>query len=182
MDPLSDVLRTVRLTGAYFYLVEAATPWSVSAVPACEFSPRILPEAEHLIPYHILTEGECWAGIAGEEQRLMKPGDIVVFPQGDAHFMSSHRGKRVDPLAHGTTPNRYPATVYLGEGDVQTRFVCGFLGCDARPFNPLLAALPPVLHFPRLEDGWLTAFPEHAVKESRTGRAGATRCSRAWRS
>lgn len=26
MDPLSDVLRAVRLTGAYFYLVEAGTP------------------------------------------------------------------------------------------------------------------------------------------------------------
>ena len=29
MDPLSDVLRAVRLTGAYFYRVEAAAPWSV---------------------------------------------------------------------------------------------------------------------------------------------------------
>jgi Cupin len=29
MDPLSDVLRAVRLTGAYFYLVEASPPWSV---------------------------------------------------------------------------------------------------------------------------------------------------------
>ena len=30
MDPLSDVLRAVKLIGAYFYLVEAAAPWSVS--------------------------------------------------------------------------------------------------------------------------------------------------------
>ena len=29
-----------------------------------------------------------------------------------------------------------------GEGQERTRFVCGYLGCDARPFNPLLAALP----------------------------------------
>lgn len=172
MDPLSDVLRTVRLTGAYFYLVEAASPWSVSAVPAREFSPRILPEAEHLIPYHILSEGECWAGLEGQEQRRMQPGDIVVFPQGDAHFLSSHRNRRVDSAAHGSTPLRYPSTVLLGSGPPVARFVCGFLGCDARPFNPLLAALPPVLHFSRVDDSWLAAFPEHAVRESRTGRAG----------
>ncbi len=32
MDPLSDVLRAVKLNGAYFYLGEAAAPWSVSAL------------------------------------------------------------------------------------------------------------------------------------------------------
>ena len=34
MDPVSDTLRAVRLTGAYFYLVEAAAPWAVASVPA----------------------------------------------------------------------------------------------------------------------------------------------------
>ena len=32
-DPLSDVLRTVRLTGALFFLVEASDPWGIE-VPA----------------------------------------------------------------------------------------------------------------------------------------------------
>lgn len=71
MDPLSDVLRAVRLTGAYFYLVEASAPWSVSAVRATELAPRILPDAEHLIPYHILTQGECLAGREGEALQPM---------------------------------------------------------------------------------------------------------------
>jgi Cupin len=39
MDPLSDVLRSVRLNGAYFYLVEAGAPWSVSALAARELVP-----------------------------------------------------------------------------------------------------------------------------------------------
>ena len=43
MDPLSDVLRAVRLTGAFFYLVEAATPWSVFPEPARELTPRFSP-------------------------------------------------------------------------------------------------------------------------------------------
>jgi len=57
MDPLSDLLRVVRLDGAYFFAVEAAEPWSVETVAARELSPRILPNAEHLISYHILTTG-----------------------------------------------------------------------------------------------------------------------------
>ena len=172
MDPLSDVLRTVRLTGAYFYLVEASSPWSATAIPSREFMPNVLPDAEHLIPYHILTEGECWAGLEGQPQIRMAPGDVIVFPQGGAHFLSSHRGRRAAGHRNGAEPLRYPNTVRLGSGDIGARFVCGFLGFDARPFNPLLGALPEVMCFPRIDDSWLAAFSEHAVRESRTGRAG----------
>ena len=59
-DPLSDVLRAVRLDGAFFYAVQAREPWSVQALAAKELTPRVLPGAEHLISYHILTTGRCW--------------------------------------------------------------------------------------------------------------------------
>jgi hypothetical protein len=49
-DPLSDVLRVVRLDGAFFYVVEASEPWSVEAVAARDLTPRILPGAEHRSP------------------------------------------------------------------------------------------------------------------------------------
>ncbi len=174
MDPLSDVLRAVRLNGAFFYLVEAAAPWSVSAVAARELVPRVLPEAEHLIPYHILTSGSCWGGVEGERQVLMRPGDVLVFPHGDAHFMSSAEGRRVDPGSYGTSPERYPGTVYLGpDSGRDTSFVCGFLGCDVRPYNPLLASLPRQMHVPGIAGGWLSEFPRQVVAESRDGRAGS---------
>jgi hypothetical protein len=145
MDPLSDVLRVVRLDAAYFYAVEAAEPWSVEAPPAQRLSPRIMPASEHLIPYHVLLEGRCFGGLAGEDQVEMAPGDVIVFPHGDGHVMSSARGMRTDPSEYGT-PARYPKTVVLGDSAPTTSFVCGFLGCDLRPFNPLLASLPRRMH------------------------------------
>ena len=36
-----------------------------------------------------------------------------------------------------------------GGGPLVTRYVCGFLGCEARPFNPLLGALPPLIRIRR---------------------------------
>jgi AraC-like DNA-binding protein len=174
VDPLSDVLRAVRLDAAYFYLVEAADPWSVSAVAARELAPRILPGAEHLIAYHILTSGRCWAGLAGQDQVLMRPGDVVVFPQGDPHLMSSAEGRRVDRDVLGSSPERYPETVMLGPGPARdTAFVCGFLGCDVRPYNPLLSSLPRRMHVPGIAGGWLAEFPRQVVAESRAGRAGS---------
>ena len=174
MDPLSDVMRAVKLNGAYFYLVEAGAPWAVSAKAARDIGPVILPDVEHLMPYHILLSGSCWAGPEGEEQVLMQPGDVVVFPQGDAHHMSSDKGGRQDTPRVGATPGRYLETVYLGPGQARdTRFVCGFLGCDARPFNPLISSLPRRMHFSGIAGGWLSEFPAQVVKESRSGRVGS---------
>jgi len=89
MDPLSDLLRAGRLDGAYFYSVEAAGWWSVEAGAAGQLSPRIMPASEHLIPYHILTAGHCFGGLVGEDQVELGAGDVLIFPHGDAHKMSS---------------------------------------------------------------------------------------------
>jgi AraC-like DNA-binding protein len=174
MDPLSDVLRAVKLNGAHFYLVHAGAPWSVAAKPSSDIRPIILPHVEHLISYHILLTGSCWAGVEGEGQVHMQPGDVVMFPHGNAHLMSSAEGSRDGLDRQGAAPARYLETVLLGPTAARdTSFVCGFLGCDTRPYNPLLASLPNRMHFPGIAGGWLARFPEQVVNESRSGRVGS---------
>jgi AraC-like DNA-binding protein len=171
MDPLSDLLRVVRLDGAYFYEVAAADPWSVEAVAARELSPRIMPSADHLISYHILLEGRCFGGIVGEEQVEMTAGDVIVFPHGEAHTMSSSRGLPSDVLR--SPSGRYPEPVAMGEGTPTSQLVCGFLGCDRRPFNPLLASLPRTMLMKGMSNAWLNGFARQVSEESRRGRAGS---------
>ena len=172
MDPLSDVLRAVRLTGAFFYVAEAVEPWSLSIAPAQELRPRPLPAAEHLMAYHIMTSGSCWVGLEGEEQVLLQAGDAIVFPHGDAHLASSVRGQR-GVGRYTAAPEAPLRTVTIGSGDgPRASLVCGYLGCDARPYNPLLAALPPSLHAPGIATGWLAEFPRQVVEEAWEGRAG----------
>jgi AraC-like DNA-binding protein len=173
LDVLSDLLRVVRLDGAYFFAVEATGPWSVETAPAKELSPRILPSSEHLISYHLLTAGRCWGGVRGEEQVELVAGDVILFPQGDAHLMSSRPGLRVGVDVRNIAPGRYPETVRIGEeGPPGASFFCGFLGLDRRPFNPLLAALPRRLHVTGMSSGWLQTFTHQLTEESRQGRPG----------
>ena len=174
-DPLSDLLRVVRLDGAFFYAAEAtAEPWGVESVSAKELTPRILPGAEHLIAYHVLTKGRCYGALLGGEQVELVAGDVIVFPHGDAHLMSSEPGVRLFPDAKTGAPARYPDTVLIGDrGPRVTSFVCGFLGCDRRPFNPLLAALPRLMHVRSMADGWHGGFVRQLTDESRLGRPGA---------
>lgn len=52
--------------------------------------------------------------------------------------------------------------------------VCGFIGCDMRPFNPLIATLPPLLHLPAAGgSGWNEQFVRFAVDESGSRRPGS---------
>ncbi|HEX4826235.1 MAG TPA: AraC family transcriptional regulator [Candidatus Polarisedimenticolaceae bacterium] len=179
IDVLSDVLGTVRLKGAVFFDVTCHEPWVEETPAGSEIVDNVLPGAEHLVPYHVVSEGGCWAGIVGTQPVWLEAGSVIVFPQGDAHVMSSAPGMRrpADPAKYAPPRDgQLPIAVTSGEsGPRPTRLVCGYLGYDARPFNPLIAALPRVLVI-RDRDGaspgWLTRFVDLALTESRNKRAG----------
>jgi AraC-like DNA-binding protein len=178
-DVLSDVLRTVRLTGAVFFDVVTRAPW-VAEQPARELVlPMILPGAEHLIAYHVVTEGRCYASLIGGEATLVEAGEVVVFTQGDAHVMSSNPGMRADPFTpeamEMATAAQLPFFANHGTEGPAATLVCGFLACDSRPFNPLLEHLPQVIKAGDREGdntGWLGQFIRLATAESSNKRAG----------
>jgi AraC-like DNA-binding protein len=65
-----------------------------------------------------------------------------------------------------------PIDISVGPSQSEAaRFVCGFLGCDARPYNPLLTALPRVIHI-RDSVGSLAAYVQSALAESKEKRIG----------
>ena len=217
-DPLSELLRAVRLRGAIFYYVEGIAPWVAEAPPAREITAAIMPGAEHMIEYHVVTQGRCFGALAGEASVALGAGDVIMFPQGDAHVISSAPGMRtasVDKaIFFSPKPEQLPfvllrrgeetlpaprrgadaahrldgatrasaaaaldhaTTMRLdGGGTEQATVVCGFLGCDARPFNPLLAALPRLLHVPgaAARGGALEHFITVAVDEANHKRPG----------
>ncbi len=178
-DTLSEVLRAVRLTGAVFFSVDAAPPWVAETPSARVIGPRIMPGAEHVIEYHLVTSGSCWGGLVGEPAVRLEAGDIIAFPQGDAHVISSEPGMRGEPEMEAfVRPVGHALPVYVhqgADGPKQTHLICGFLGCDARPFNPLLAALPRLIHVRASEsdDGVLGQFARLALAESSARRSGS---------
>jgi AraC-like DNA-binding protein len=178
-DALSDVLRAVRLTGAVFFTVDVSPPWSAPVPGAGALAPIIMPSAQHLISYHLVTSGGWWAIPAGGAPVRLETGDVIVFPGGAPHVMCSD--PKVPPGAAFDVrqippPQQWP---YRIVGDTPGRerlgLVCGFLGCDVRPFNPLLAALPATMVVSDrngANDGWLGQFVRLAVAEVGGKRAG----------
>ena len=148
-DTLSDVLHTVRLTGAVFFDIECSSPWAEASPHGDLIRSKVLPGVQHLIAYHMITEGECWGGLLDAPPLRLNAGDILIFPHGDPHVLASAPDRKAVPDMNNYTPPvraQLPVSVRSGSGaSASAHLVCGFLGCDVRPFNPLISALPRIL-------------------------------------
>ena len=178
-DVLSDVLRAVRLSGAVFFHFDLSSPWVAEAPPSRQIAGVVMPGAQRVIEYHLIAQGACWGYAVGEPPVRLREGDLIMFPQGDPHVLSSTPGLRATPemalFARRSTP--LPMFYELGGGGPErARIICCFLGCDERPYNPLLGALPRMIHLSSAADhaasGWLGTLLSIAVKESESDRAG----------
>lgn len=184
-DTLSDVLRFVRLRGAVFYDNYFGREWAAEAPAAREIAKTVMPGAEHVIEYHVFTRGSGWAAIVGEPPVKLEAGDIVMFPHGDPHVMSSAPGMRPPKpdLNWVRETSTLPKPILVTDDTSSTgmarqyapnNLVCGFLGCDLRPFNPLLENLPRMLHLKAGQEGnWMTPVLLQALNASHNGNPGS---------
>jgi AraC-like DNA-binding protein len=172
IDTLSDVLGSVRLAGAIFFRIEASAPWAAATPSGGALFPHVAAGVKHVVAYHVVTRGSCWCTLPGRPALELEAGDVLVFPHGDPHTISSAPG--ISPQLRLEVS--LPVSISMHAGDSQpTEVVCGFLGCNARPFEPLLGTLPRVMHR-RGSSGADSAerrLVELAVRESLDNRAGS---------
>ena len=180
LDVLSDVLRAVRLTSVVFFDFTLTSPWVAEAPPAREIAATVLPGSERIFEYHLILDGGAWGHVVGGEPIRLREGDLLLFPQGDGHVLSSAPGMRTAPdmaiYSRSSAPLPFVYEIGTARDDSRTRLICGFLGFDERPYNPLLTALPAVIHLPAAGTEATTrplgAMLEIAIREERRGQPG----------
>jgi AraC-like DNA-binding protein len=107
------------------------------------------------------------------------PGDVVIFPHGDPHHMTSDRAARPPFPNYGITPKikaRDLSPLRAGGGGAVSRFVCGYMTCDPHLSRPILNGLPPVFKVNVRADAsghWLETSILHLVDEAASGRVGS---------
>lgn len=178
MDALSEVLKALRLTSGVFLHGEFSAPWCIDSAPGKEDVRSILPGAEHVAIFHLVASGRCRAKLPGDPREVeLASGDILIIPHGDGHRLGSDL--RLPPVPAESLAQPAPdggiATIEHGGGGERSRFVCGYLACDARLCRPLLGALPRLLTVSLATDpgaAWLINTVHHAVVESGQPRAG----------
>jgi AraC-like DNA-binding protein len=181
MDALSDVLKSVRLQGAFYINAEFTAPWCVRGELGLPSVRARLANADHVAFFHFLTHGECKVRLAdGGEVLEARAGDLVLFPQEGRHLMGTDlhlAPMEADAMAASANPaDAQVFEMRYGGGGAATRFVCGYLACDRSVIRPLFEALPRVLRI-TVGDGPASALLHEllraGVRESAALRPGA---------
>ena len=146
MDPLSEVLRSVRLAGGVFLAADFTAPWCMAVGIMRGDCAPCFPRPAQVIGYHVVIEGRMLVSLEGEPSIEVGAGEVVMFPRNDAHILASEHGLKavsarqlIQPSLSGEV-----ARISYGGGGLATRITCGFLGTE-ECFNPLFSTLPRLL-------------------------------------
>ena len=177
MDPLSDVLRVIRLVGGVFLEAEFTSPWCISGRVSAEHCKPFQVTPRHVIASHFVAAGRMQLQIEGSDPIEAQAGELLLLPHNDAHLFGSDLAVPVTP-AHQlfqTAPGDGITRIRFGGGGSATHLLCGFLGSSIS-FSPLLASLPRVLKLDvraRSSGAWIESSFRFAINEIAAGRMGS---------
>ena len=176
-DPLTDIVRSLDLTGAVFLEADFTEPWAIVAQVTEEDCRPYMPMPRQVIAYHVMTAGEAIVLVDGHECCRARAGDVVFLPSNTQCVMASAVG--VPPVLADDL--LLPAgedglvRIRFGGGGRPARMLCGFIASNAGP-NPLLDILPEtlVIGIPDVATfRWIEASIAMAARELIGGRLAA---------
>jgi hypothetical protein len=178
MDPLSEVLRSVRLKGAIFLSAHFTAPWCVSVSITGDDCARFVGKSAQVIGYHFVIEGNLLVALEGAEMVEVCAGEIVLFPQNDNHLLANAPGIPAIKARDLMQPGGEGGLLRIehGGGGATTRIVCGFLAGED-DYNPLMATLPKALKIDVREGAsraWIEASVRFAANELAEGRMASS--------
>ena len=163
---IDNLLHSIRFRSSAYFRPELRAPWGFSIDVS---GPT----------FHIVSQGKCWIEVSGVAKPVqLSAGDFVVLPRSDSHIVRDFPTTPVVDyfdFLKGRAPDKQGAFIAGGEGPV-ARLVCGGMRSENGPTDPLLAVLPPIIHF---KGGGEDAAPglrttvSHIFEELGSGHSGA---------
>jgi len=165
-DPLGETLHLLRLNGTLYCRSELTAPWGID-----------MPAFEGYMIFHVVTSGQCWLEVDGEEPRLLQQGSLALVPHGNGHRIRSNLSADTEPLFDipvEQVSERYEIMRYGGNGDL-THLTCGVVSFDHVAGRQLIAQLPSVLQIDTWDDeegSWLQSTLRFIAREARELKPG----------
>jgi len=144
-DLLSEMLKTVRLTGAVYLNARFTTPFGVTD-PKAYAQRTPMARLRHVSILHLIVSGQCEFESAGE-RRSVSSGDLIFHPFPDQYKFWSGKPDRIADASEivQAGPIEGVWTVNYGGGGEEVRMVCGFVQSTEFLFFPVFRTLPPLL-------------------------------------
>ncbi len=163
---IDNLLHSIRFRSSAYFRPELRAPWG--------FSIDVRGPT-----FHIVSHGNCWIEVNGVAKPVhLSAGDFVVLPRSDSHLVRDFPTTPVVDyfeFLKGRASDKLGAFSAGGLGSV-TELVCGGMQSENGSTDPLLAVLPPLIHFKgRGEDAvpGLRVTVSHVFEELRSGRDGS---------
>ena len=141
-DPLTDMLRGLRLEGVDYGRCRLAAPWGFSF------------PAENVARFHFIAQRGCWLLTPSGEWEELGAGDAVLLPRGAAHALASEPGLATPPFVRREC-QRICDDVFDfaagGEGASSLIFL-GSMHFNLDGLHPLLRMMPDVMRANELMD------------------------------
>lgn len=133
-DPLSRILRDLRIVGVSYGSCRLAAPWGVNF-------PR-----DGTARLHVVIEGGCWLRIDGHEPLRLEAGDAVLLPRAATHCLSDQLGGPVTCITDMPLQSVGDRVYRLdGAPAGATVLACCSVRFREPCLNPLLELMPPVI-------------------------------------
>src|SRR5215813_11524527 len=133
---IDNLLHSIRFRSSANYRPELRAPWGFSIDVS---GPT----------FHIVSEGKCWIEVKGVAKPVqLSASDFVVIPRSDLHVIRDSLTTQVVDFfdfIKGRVPDKQGAFSAGGAGSV-ARLLCGGMQSENGVTDPLLAALPPLIH------------------------------------
>ena len=181
MDALSDVLRTIDLSGVIFLRGDFCGEYGLVMPPPNIQHPLVRPQtSEHrLVMFHVIMEGGCYLEVDGYPPKRLGQGDLIILFDDLDHSMADKPGRRTihsSEVVPECPDVCAPPVVYIGEGSLSMRIVCGMLEFVERGYNPVFESLPAFIHISREKgpsSAWLKGNLQHLISEAESARPGS---------
>ncbi len=166
-DTLSEVLQAARFHSTVLCRSELTAPWGFSVI------------GRDFAAFHIVLRGKCCLEVDSVDGLTwLSERDLVILPHGHAHVVrdspTSPTTQLEELIAESTRDHR--GLLRAGGRGPKTVLVCGGFRFEDRTSNPLLAALPPMIHLRGRRPGveaWLRTTLDFVARESDASRPGA---------
>ena len=178
IDPLTDMLRSVRLTGGIFLDARFSAPFCVYTQLRHEDCRPFLAMPNQIVCYHVVIDGRLRVTVDGGPTLEVCAGEAVLLPRNDAHVVASGPGiapKNARDLIEPSVDGGLARVSYGGGGEA-VHIVCGFLASE-QLYNPLIAGLPRMLKVDIRQGAsraWVEASVRFAAEELTEGRLVST--------
>jgi AraC-like DNA-binding protein len=176
-DALTDVLKSIHLSGSTLFCTGFNTPWGMSLL------------AEDRGAFHVVLEGSCWLIQKGVAEPLeLLAGDIVAFPTGGEHWISNtptdgtqvRRGSEVvSQILAGDNPfwQHSSDESQQDESESLITLLCGTFHYDSSVDHPFVKDLPCFIHIKEKETpelAWLRSLVRVMANESNNPTPGSS--------